>query len=487
MGGDFEMIKLQSALLTGPGGEYELSSLRVTYALGDIGSASVTLALGQRLAPASGKASFKLTPASYKDTWTISVNKGEGGSEKVFTGYLMGIKEERMPSVTGTRMSVVLLFSGLGAMLRTINATAYKYWGANDSYMASTSRAPGAPAELQGTALDGLWWTILDSLDTTVTHPHKDMAAFLLDALAAAHKVATGQELSAKQVLDDCVVRGDPVKLAQLISDVDSTGGTIMDEFGDLLTKAYGSVDMLAGLQAVGQHFYLNLVPRKDGKLRLLPVLAWLKKDDFQLESKDIVGCSRTGAFDNAMQSADHVAVALPPEPEVSNLPERYAVWPTDTTDKPGKAKIITLPTWMTLRIKDLKDQEEAEDADEGTRVNDKGEGDSAGRSEKQKKVGELVAKVGFAAACGAQEAFDVMVRWDKFEYLDKVGYIVKMPQLHDPNNESSEYIGMVAGVTLSMEINPQGGRCALAMTVVSARTPDVNDALGLDEHPIYE
>ena len=48
MPGEFRMIEIRSATLAGPE-TYPLTALRVTLALGDIGSATATLALGEEL------------------------------------------------------------------------------------------------------------------------------------------------------------------------------------------------------------------------------------------------------------------------------------------------------------------------------------------------------------------------------------------------------------------------------------------------------
>lgn len=482
----FEMITVQSAKLEGPGGEFELSSLRVTLALGDIGSASATLALGQQLGSGTRK-SLDLRGTSFNETWTITVETGSTGSRKVFTGYLMGIKEERTPSVTGTRMTVVLVFSGLASKLRTINASSFRQWGSTNSYTRNTMTPPGEPLVLEGTALDGLWNTALEHCEPQVDKPTEDMVQYILTGLAAIHKVSSDMP-SAEEIIKECVVADKPAKLADIILDNDSTEGAIHEELGELLKSSYMGMDLLSCIQNVGQNFYLSVVPRSDGKIRIMPVLAWRKTEDESIDLDTIVGCSRTGSFDNAYQNADHVAVALPAEAEESDLPDYYATWPVTLTDKPGKAKIISLPSWLVNRMRDVHDLSLQKDMDEdGGRVKDAKEGNSAKRIQANKDIGALVAKAGFAAACGAQEAFDVFVRWDKLDYLDKVGYIVRMPQMHDPNTETSEYIGMISGVTLSMDVNPQGGRCALALTVVSARTTEANNELGLDEHPIYQ
>ena len=478
--GDYQYILLKDVVLTGQG-SYPVSRLTVSYNLDEVSAASVTLALGRDIATGAIKR-MKLSASSVKQEWKITV-KTASASKDVFKGYLLSVKEDFMRSPTGSRVSVVLTFAGKAVKLRTINASSYQYWSAD-----SDTEREDAPegAEQDTESLNTLTNTVLDSMENPVD-PTEDFGGFMVEAMGEVQKRGTHGDTDGKTILGECVknIKKTPIRDTCMEAvGADAAGPTLESEFLDAFIAAWGSADMFEAMRGIANQFYLRVVPQLDGTVSLNPVLAWLKKSDATLDIKDVIGCSRGSDSFNKMMNVDHVGVAIPSSINMGGMFTNYKYWPEDDSAA-GRAKIMSLPRWMAARIPDLWEAEVSDDETlSATKYKDEGNSDQA--VEKNKTVATELAKAEFALCSAASETMEVTLRWDRFDYLDKIGYIMKIPFLSDPDAAGQYYFGLVTGVRLDMEVGPQSGRCFLTMSVANCRSSADNDKYGLDEHPIY-
>jgi len=498
-----EQASIKKLQLTGAQ-TFDLAAINLTWQIGSMVSAVCRPILGRGV---WGKDTPAFENPDPTQIWTITLET-DGGTEELFKGYLYGVTEDETASVTGNRATIVLQLMGEAARLKALKASNYRYWKNSDvPHVSNVFRSTyGIANFVQKSSkpflfFKGDYWDDRKAEYTKLEQIQNmfiSVAQILQDKVNAPADIRQYFDLE-REIKVKTVFRRGPVSTDYLLFDMQKK-----------YTEQWASTSIWDSLKKVLKYYFLDLVPRRNGLIEIVPLMPWLREPQITLAADAILGIKEKTQSDNLLEAPDAIFVVVE-QYGVNNsaqntgkrtangrvrTAEMYVSWPPRKVLKEdeggGKAVIVNIPPWIADKARshyvNKKGNTTKTEANEkkSTALEEKKKADEANL-----EVGEAVAKTYFSMHTNEYVTLSVAVPWNRFELIDSLGYVITIPDLTTLQHgaEKKTLYGLVSAVTLSINLSPAAATASMNLSLSHIRDENTNadTNMTLTEHPIYD
>ena len=505
-----DSIKITALQLSTEGATYDLTAFEGEWSIGAIPSASCQIVTGRDLLD---DRIVKWQSVWAEETeWTVTIFTTEG-SKVLFTGYIQGVALNEAFNPKGISVSVKVQLASKAVALKDMNAAAYIYMATQQAEQDPLT----APIVATNQAITDIGPYTSETLfadqgvtdiETMIFTRFQEFLAKSFDAHnhEATAAASQGGEPSG-EVLKHIDIASYDVAFKEILQNLGE--GTMAPALQQAVMMDYvsrwsqGSVwDALTGTCGV---FYLSVIPA-GSQVRIMPLTPWKKAPDATITGSTVTTLSDSTDRDGMLFQPDYVRVINPlynpdnaaTEPSGDRTKRAiYSQYPDVTMSAQGwkgRVMTITLPMWLfphvTAELIAKPPDQTRTDSDvrnESQRDFQVVKTEKTASDANQPSVCSAIARTYYAMAKNSHSKVSLAVLWNKFEFIDQLGYVIKVTDMSSLAVEKAyELYGMLSGVTLSVGRTGDAGMARMALSLTHVRDAEANNKFGLDDNPIY-
>jgi hypothetical protein len=412
----------------------------------------------------------------------------------LFRGFISGITREASRNPNGSFVGLRLLCLPAITALSAAKFQAYRYWGnKNDGKGFPTALANADFSQISG-ELDkteqfvfGLGGT--NSEEAPEPRFEEDAAKCLVGYMdSLINLISRGVYTGATKVhiLDN----GTTVQPGGVLANSSAfPEKPLMAQMKQMFRNADAFSILMA--MATGTLMFV-MAPSPCGKYLIIPEFPWAKEALTTLERSDILEVYRLsqGIDEGALVDAVFVPVLFGQnfEPFVS-YPAKE-----DLLETSGIAKPVQTPAWMDPWLGLFAEEKKNETEDTQTDITKTKKKGPKTLSDKIKEVqnqqyslAESMAQMAYNRLKSAGSVMQVRVPWYRLEFLDALGYLIKIanPSARDVDKEEDDIYGYLAGATFSASSTTGGSEAGLVLSFSHVRGESKQDT-AFTEHPFW-
>jgi hypothetical protein len=490
---NIKQLSLDKLIAEIDGKKYAVTSCNLMLKLNTPGTCELVLAQGEsvrqgRRAAASGGDLDKATLGAFTPVVVNMYINGQKTPIVLFRGVISSVSRIAAKNVAGSYAGTVVNCITPQILMQTYTWTGYRYWGSKfDSRGKVTAKNTLANQKLLGQ----IGKKALETTTTKKSDANKaiklaeDYALFTPKMVGVITEYGSAGRYSQKGVTVHFNTRGRKITGTDPLTLVD-----VKAEY-QLIEKARVGItkgdSFMVTRSILNQQLFMNVVPMPCGVMDIIPAFPWSKEIAGTLRRADILELRDTTKLSPAIENLDAVLV---PIMFSTGVPDPTpAVWPKDEdTPVAGTYKVVPVPQWLNPYI----DAFESDGKKTPERKNNKSTKNTneniKNKSEKYIELAELVAQAFFAEFKNQGVTASVKVPWHRLEFLDALGYLMKIEQpIYDRSAEREDLYGYLSGASFKTQTTPGGSRASMDLMFSHVRGESVHNKFALDSHPLYK
>jgi len=481
-------VRIDELEATIGGTSYPLTSVRVRMAVNQPSSAELVLAQG--IDP-FGKKRFN-SPKKFDSAFTSVVVriKIDGATDGlvVFTGFVSTVSRTAANNVSGSYTGTVVNCLSAVSTLRTITVQGYRYWGTayeGNGAAAATIDAFGRSALLQRINTDNFFVNIgVYEKDPRLVN---GVVPFIVNALSILTQHLSNKRFGTDVVTTHINERGRETQIIKEIY-LDSRSHPESRLLQRLKKYALESDPYTALSAMLKSTMFFNMVPTTGGQVDPIPAFPWAKKAVATVKRGDIIALSNNQTLSAEQDIVD--AIFVPTLYGPAGVPQFQSYPDTSAMPDAGISKVVSIPDWLNPFLDKLNNADAAEEPTTDVLKNSKKAKLKTDQAQKNIEVAETVAKAlaraFFSEVKNSGVSLTIKLPWYRLEFLDALGYLMKIEQPHVGTGDDEVLYGFLAGGVFKASSTAGGSSASLELTTTHIRSEATNDTYGLDKHPLY-
>ena len=470
-----ETKNISSITLSGAGRTFQVLYCQVVRSVNAIQQASVTIATGYNVTTGQ-TIKMDLTAAQLRTTEFVLQIKGSVNCE-IFRGYVISVPKSTAMGPQGSKIMTSFKLIGAGQAMVNMVTGAYRYWG-----------PVSLPSRQMPASKNMMFLTKANfgkSLDIMMgqTKIEDDVGGYLVKALGTMQELYTERKGEAARL----AALFDPNLIVSITPDIVSYRKTTYPILG-MLSKAWqGSSVWTALMSLCRSQMFLNVIP-SNHKLAIIPAFPWFKTASKSLDSSELLSAGDEASTGALLDDIDAVFVEVAGD---AKTPTSYIGYPLEAGYMPkaaGEARIVSIPAWLApFSAQPLKWSIKDKNGNKRTAADIKAYNDEVTKNTKNTpQLASALAQAFFAEAKNRQIVTNLVIPWYRFDFMNMVGYVIKVTNLQTGGSSTATVYGMLAAMVFTARSSPEGSSATMQLSLQHVRDEATNSQYGLDANPIY-